>query len=84
MLVVGSSLTVWSSFRLIKQALGDLTSSSQSVTSHPRNSHLSLPKVLIINDGPTRADSYLQHHIFSPLITKLEARASDLLPAVFG
>lgn len=67
LLVVGTSLEVNSASRLLKCA----------ARFPPFDSGLPPAEIMILNDGPTRADQL-------PGVTKLTGRAGELLSAVFG
>ncbi len=68
LLVIGSSLTVFSAYRLVLHALDSAANPSVA------------RRVFVLNDGPTRADPFLS----SGRLTKLAARAEHVLPLAFS
>ena len=78
-LVVGSSLTVWSAYRLIRAAAAHNHKLRPRISlSHDeqhRYNHMHIVDVGILNDGPTRADPICE--------LKVQARAGSVLPWLF-
>ena len=71
LLVVGTSLTVWSAFRIVRAALARQQAAAQPITL--ASAAASACPVAIINDGPTRADGLVAPEL------RIAGRAGSLL-----
>ncbi len=74
-LVVGTSLTVWSAYRVIQAALKRAGEGSHTTV---EGAAAAPCLVAVVNDGPTRADPLITPHL------RLAGRAGEVLPQLLS